>query len=79
MYLPKNSIKPGYYLAVWHTCDEGTEDFAIFEPREHCAPVEVTENHRAANHPEHLRVFVLGFAGSQSLHNFDFVSEIKMN
>ena len=69
-------ITAGYYWARWHTCDPGTEDYDIFEPRKHYEPVEVTQNTRAANHPQHLRVFVLGFAGSQDVRNFEFGDRI---
>jgi hypothetical protein len=70
-------LKPGYYWALWLVCDEGTKDFEIFEPREWYEPVEVTQNARAANHPQHLRVFVLGFDGSQDIRNFTFGERIE--
>ena len=70
-------ITHGHYWARWHTCDPGTEDYEIFEPREHIEPVQVTVNSLAANHPQHLRVFVLGFAGSQDIRNFDFIKRIE--
>lgn len=69
-------LTPGYYWALWHSCDEGTEDYEIFEAREHYAPVEVTQNAVSVDDPQHLRVFVLGFGGSQDIRNFVFGERI---
>lgn len=75
--IKQKDLKPGYYMARWIKSDPGTEDHDIFEPRTHFEPVEITLNSEAANDPQHLRVFVLGFAGSQDVRNFEFKSEIE--
>ncbi len=68
---------PGYYWARWIECEPGTEDHDEFEARDFWSPVEVTMNTKNPQHPDHLRVFVLGFAGSQHLSFFEWGNRIR--
>lgn len=70
--------KAGYYWARWVECDPKTEDHDLFEARDFFMPVEVTQNHIDPKHPEHLRVFVLGFSGSQHLSFFEWGPPIEL-